>query len=181
MNNMQQIQVAMHYDHFEKTVLAINNGFYLEAIFREYAAIEGRLEIILGLLGAPCNKNASDADRRRIDVSHRINCLSKIYTTTTTIGNTKLDAEFFNKLNNWRNNRNIIVHGFYKNEIKYHERSTQNKTLAEDGLLLSRMLYNEAKRLRRYQKSHMVTNLLEVSRCYERHCNMNQRREKANE
>ena len=181
MNDIQQVQVAMHYDYFIKTELAIHNGFYLEAIFREYAAIEGRLEIILGLLGAPCNKYANDKERRKIDISHRINCLSKIYTTTTTLENTKLDAEFFNKLNRWRNSRNIIVHGFYKNEMKYHERSAKNKTLAEDGLLLSRMLYNEVKRLRRYQKSHTATNLSEVSRCYEQHCNMYQRREKTND
>lgn len=178
MNDTQKNQVIMHQDYFEKTQTAIDCGFYLEAIFREYAAIEGRLEIILGLLGAPCNKNASDKERRSVDFSHRINCLSRIYSGSKSMGNTKLDKKFFKKLDNWRNDRNIIVHGFYKNELKYQERSAKNKKLAEEGLLLSRMLYNEAKRLRRYQTTHLETDITTASKCYESGCKLNKNKEK---
>ena len=40
-------QVEMHKNFFDKCHVAIENGFFLEAVFIEYAAIEGRLEIIL--------------------------------------------------------------------------------------------------------------------------------------
>jgi len=82
----------MHMDFFDRTMLAIDNGFYLEAIFREHAAIEGRLEAILGILGAPCNKYANPTERRKVNISHRINCMKRIYKSVISIGNTKLDA-----------------------------------------------------------------------------------------
>ena len=170
----KQKQVAMHTDFFDRTKLAIENGFYLEAIFREYAAIEGRLEVILGILGAPCNKNASPKERKDVDISHRIHCLKRIYELRPAIGTTKLDNEFFANLKAWCTQRNIIVHGFYKNELKYQERSAQNKKLAEDGLILARMLYNEAKRLRRYQTSHSDIDLLTVAKCFKSGCNLHQ-------
>lgn len=44
MNGTQSKQASMHKDFFAKTMEAEEHGFYLEAIFREYAAIEGRLE-----------------------------------------------------------------------------------------------------------------------------------------
>ena len=47
-------QVSMHKNFFDKVDAAIEGGFYLEAVFREYAAIESRLEALLGVLGAPC-------------------------------------------------------------------------------------------------------------------------------
>ncbi len=170
-------QVAMHTDFFDRTMLAIDNGFYLEAIFREYAAIEGRLEVILGILGAPCNKNADPAERRKVNISHRIKCLKKVYISELSIGNTKLDEKFFNKLEKWRDKRNIIVHGFYKNEFQYNERSAQNEKLAKDGLTLARMLYNETKRLRRYRKSHAENDLSIIASCSERECQLNKLRE----
>ena len=176
----KQKQVAMHTDFFDRTKLAIENGFYLEAIFREYAAIEGRLEVILGILGAPCNRNADPSERRKVNITHRMNCLKRIYKSEPKIGNTKLDTKFFTKLEKWRDKRNTIVHGFYKNELQYQERSAQNKKLAEDGLEMARMLYNEAKRLRRYQTSHPDIDLLSVAKCFESGCNLNTNKAKEN-
>jgi len=149
----KRLQVEMHRDFFDQTQSAIDQKFYLEAIFREYASIESRLEVLLGLMGAPCNKFLPNSERKKVDISHRIKCLKKAYNNSE-IGKTKLDTAFFNKLDKWRNDRNIIVHGFYKNEIQYRERSAKNKKLSEDGLQLARKLYNEVKRLRRYRKNH---------------------------
>ena len=169
-SNNKALQTKMHMDFFDRTQQGIDNGFYLEAIFREFAAIEGRLEIILGILGAPCNNKAPDNERRNIKISHRIKCLEKIYISNTLIGNTKLDKKFFNQLDKWRSDRNTIVHGFYKNELKYQERSAQNKRMAEDGLELARKLYSEAKRLRRYQSAHKEINLLSIAECHFKVC-----------
>ena len=87
-------QIEMHMDFFDKTTFAIENGYYLEAMFREYAAIEGRLEILLGVLGAPCNKHLPFNQRKDMKISHRITCLSKHYKNTTGIGKTKLTPHF---------------------------------------------------------------------------------------
>ena len=165
MQEDRQMQQKMHMDFFEKTELAIDNTFYLEAIFREYAAIEGRLEIILGLFGAPCNKNLSSNIRKEIAISHRIKCIKKIYNDNEELGNTKIDIAFLDELNEWIKNRNTITHGFYKNVIKYNERSKKNRDLAKQGLSLAKKLYNEAKRLRRFRDNHIDNNLLKMSKC----------------
>ena len=150
----EQKQIEMHTDFFDRTQLAIDNGFFLEAIFREYAAMEGRLEILLGVLGAPCNKNLPFEKRKDIKISHRIRCLSTYYKNAPEVGSTKLTKKFFSDLNGWIKQRNTYIHGLYKNEIEYQERSKKCKAMAEDGLLLVRMLYNETKRLRRHIKNH---------------------------
>lgn len=166
----KQKQVEMHADFFDRTTMAIENGFYLEAIFREYAAIEGRLEILLGVLGARCNKNLLFKQRKDMKISHRITCLSEYYKNESNIGKTKLSKEYFVKLGKWTTDRNTYVHGLYKNEVVYNERCMQCKRMAEDGLLLARMLYNEVKRLRRYLKSHPEIKLPAESICRSKSC-----------
>lgn len=165
-----QKQIEMHMDFFDKTTFAIENGYYLEAIFREYAAMEGRLEILLGVLGAPCNKNLSFNQRKDIKISHRIECLSKYYKSTTTIGISKLTPSYFKTLNQWTKDRNTYIHGLYKNEIQYRERCEQCKRMAEEGLLLTRMLYNEVKRVRRYLKNQPETELPANCMCCVKNC-----------
>ena len=64
----KKMQVEMHTDFFDTVDDAIENGFYLEAIFREYAAIESRLEVILGVLGSPCGKKVLPDGRARSSV-----------------------------------------------------------------------------------------------------------------
>ena len=94
----KKMQVEMHTDFFDTVDDAIENGFYLEAIFREYAAIESRLEVILGVLGSPCGKKVlPDYKRKDVKISHRIECVKKIYSMKPDIGNTKLTAETIKK------------------------------------------------------------------------------------
>lgn len=163
-------QVEMHTDFFDRTIFAIDNGFYLEAMFLEYAAIEGRLEILLGVLGAPCNKRLPYEKRKDMKVSHRITCLSKFYKSTTNLGNTKLTPSYFKSLDKWTKSRNMYIHGLYKNEIEYQERCSQCKNIAEEGLLLTRMLYNEVKRIRRYLKNHPEIELSADNICRTKNC-----------
>ena len=79
MNETQKKQVAMHKDFFDRCKTAIDHGFYMEAILLEYAAMESRLEIILGVLGLPCNKYLEPDLRRKTKISHRISCLEYMY------------------------------------------------------------------------------------------------------
>lgn len=146
--------VQMHKDFFDRCRDAIDNRFYMEAILMEYAAIESRLEVIAGLLGLPCNRFAEDSVRKSIQISHRVNCLSKICKQSEAFEKSKLTNRYFNKLKKWIDGRNGYIHGLYKDEIKYDYRMKEARKFAEDGLELCRLLYNETSRLKRLKKSN---------------------------
>lgn len=151
MTDAQAKQVKMHKDFFDRCHDAINNRFYLEAIFLEYAAIEGRLESILGILGAPCNKSLAPGVRKNINISHRINCFEKLITSSC-FEKTKMNGKFFKDIRKWIEKRNKYIHGLYKNEHDYNGRIGGARDIAVTGLDFCRLLYNEAKRLNRLIK-----------------------------
>ena len=138
----------------------------------EYAAIEARLEVICGIVGFPCSKECDFRDR--IQISHRIECLSAYRRANPAVfEKTRLPSKFFDKegeLKVWINKRNANVHGLYKDEIKYHDRVAAIKNLAQDGLEYSRLLYNEAKRLRRIMKYHPEALSNVVIKCKSKKC-----------
>ena len=145
-------QVKMHSDFFDRCKNAIENSFYFEAILMEYAAIESRMEILLGVLGLPCNKFLPDDKRTKIQISHRLNCASHLRKTHKLFAKTKLTKKFFDKLKEWVNKRNEYIHGLYKNELKYTGRIANAKAFSEDGLEYCRLLYNEVNRIKRLLK-----------------------------
>ena len=157
MNETQAKQVEMHTNFFDRCREAITNQYYLEAIFMEYAAIEGRLEAILGIIGEPCNKNLSKEIRRRINISHRLECLNRARKGMPVFEHTKLPWNFFtgkSAFAKWISKRNQYIHGLFKSETDYSSRIAGAKRLAEEGFEICRLLYNEAKRLNRLRKSH---------------------------
>ena len=144
-------QRIMHKDFFDRSQLAIDQGFYLEAICMEYAAMEGRLEVLLGVLCAPCNHKLPDTERKKFQISHRIVCLEKTYTELDLFENSKLNKSYFKSLEKWIESRNRYIHGLYKNEIMYEQR-VKDKTLARKGLEFCRTLYDETNRVKRLMK-----------------------------
>ncbi len=152
-------QRNMHKDFFDRCQFAIDHGFYMEAILLEYAAIEARLEVILGMLGAPCNKFLDDNIRKNINISHRIKCLKQFRDSGNLFANTNLSNGYFKKLEKWIDGRNRYIHGLYKSEIKYNARLSGAKEMATKGLEYSRLLYNEAKRIRRLYNNGSIANV----------------------
>ena len=150
-------QRKMHQDFFDRCLSAIEHGFYMEAILMEYAALEARLEVILGMLGLPCNKFLPDKDRKDVFISHRIQCLKKIRKNTSVFSGTKLPKNYFDKLEDWITIRNGYIHGLYKSEIRYKNRMKEAKQTADQGYKLCRLLYNEASRIRRLYKKNAFT------------------------
>lgn len=154
---LRKKQAIMHKNFFDKCQFAIDNGFYLEAIFLEYAAIEGRLEIICGVLGLPCNKDLTPQKRKDIKISKRIECINKVKNANEELfKNTNLDSCFFtNKgvLKKWITDRNTYIHGLYKNAEKYDGRKSKCRELAVSGKEYARLLYNENSRLKRMKKN----------------------------
>ena len=152
-----KMQSKMHADFFNRAKAAKDSGYYLETIFLEYAAIEGRLEVILGMLGLPCNKDLDNQVRKDIKISARISCLDKFRKKCPSVfEDSKLDLEFFSprgKLRTWIISRNTYVHGLYKDALNYKNRTGQCKEIAENGLNIVNDLYNEAGRIRRLLKA----------------------------
>ena len=164
----------MHKNFFDRAKDAVENGYYLEALFLEYAAIEGRLEVLLGILDYPCNKNLSPSIRKDIKISHRINCIQhRVKNDNVLFETSKIPKDFYEKkglLLTWTNQRNVLIHGYYKNAAEYSNRSSSCEELAKNGLEYARLLYNETKRLRRLLNSSPELFLQSKGECRESGC-----------
>ena len=146
----------VHKSFFDRAHKAIDDEYYLEAVMYDYAAIEGRLEAICGLLGCPCNKALDPKARSTIKISQRIKCLKALYKKHPACvdSKTKITNAFWMRLSQWTKTRNIYVHGLYKRPELYKQRMGERRSLAKEGLELARLLYNEAKRIRRLKDKH---------------------------
>lgn len=156
----------MHKDFFDRCTFAIENQFYMEAILMEYAAIESRLETMLGLLGAPCNKFIDSNLRRGINVSQRIKCISKERQSNAVFNKSKLPFKFFPDLAKWISKRNEYIHGLFKDEIKYTSRIAKSCEFSIQGLEFARLLYNEVSRIKRLVKKD--PNIIESTHCQQK-------------
>lgn len=157
----------VHKGFFDKSRMAIDSGYYLEAVMYEYSAIEGRLEVICGLLGCPCNKELDANTRSKINISSRISCLKALYKKhpACICSKTKIDNNYWKKLNAWRKSRNVYVHGLYKRPELFVSRMEEAIDLANEGIELAGILYNEAKRIRRLQNAHPEMLNFDEKRC----------------
>jgi hypothetical protein len=154
MTESEKAMVDMHKDSFDRCRNAIQNGFYFEAILIEYAMIESRLEAFCGVIGFPCGKDCQC--RRDIKIITRIDCLRKFRNDNESFfAKTKMPLTFFSpkgELKTWIMERDKIVHGLFKDEIKYKNRLQISEDLAQRGFENARLLYNEVKRIRRIKK-----------------------------
>lgn len=146
----------MHKDFFDKVKEAKDNGYYLEAIFVEYAAMESRLEVMCGLLGLPCNKFLDDVKRKEIIISKRIECLKRVYNQhlLDEYPQLRMTNKLWKNLEEWLDKRNRYVHGLFKKPEKYKNRKDNSSTIAERGYEFTDLLYSEVNRLRRIKKNH---------------------------
>ena len=146
-------QRLMHKDLFDKIQVAIENNFYLEAMFLEYSAIEGRLEVMAGVLGLPCNQLLDASIRKDIKISIRIECLKKAYKSKEDIFiRARLSNRFWEDLKAWIVQRNMYMHGLFKNANLYNNRIKEVQELAGQGYQYINVLYQEANRLRTEQR-----------------------------
>ena len=158
-------QRLMHKNLFDKIKNAVHCEFYLEAIFLEYSAVEGRLETIMGVLNLPCNKDLPADIRKEFKISMRIECLKKAYLCGDDVFvSSKLNKTFWERLKKWIRNRNMYVHGLYKNAEVYKERINDLRLIAEEGFELVNLVYNETKRIRAKQKKNKYGYISECSK-----------------
>ena len=175
-NNLSEKQRVMHKDLFDKIKYAVDNGFYLEAIFLEYSALEGRLEIMSGVFSLPCNKNLEPNVRKAINISQRIECLKKTYKSADELfEKTYLNNKFWNNIENWIVKRNTYVHGLLKNAVDYNSRLFQTKELAKTGFDLVSIIYKEVNRIKRKQQKERYKF---ISNCCKKACKFVKNKEK---
>ena len=78
---------------------------------------------------------------------------------------TKITNAFWGSLKQWIKDRNIYVHGLYKRPEMYSQRLNDRRKLAEDGVEMARLLYNEAKRIRRIEHNHPEKLIFDEDHC----------------
>lgn len=151
----QQRETAriVHQDFFDRCSLAIESGFYLEAIFMEYAAIEGRIKVITSIIQRPCgiceNKNITN----RIGLFNKLFCLKEYVTLRGEIfKDSKLTKAKVNRMLEWCTSRDQRIHAYYTDTEKYETTKKHNQKLAKQGYEYASLLYEEAKRLRALKK-----------------------------
>ena len=152
MENNNYEAFRMHVSFFDHVREAINKGFFYEAIFLEYAAIESRLEVLCGLVGYPCSRDLDVKSRRKVNISQRVECLEKYYRKNafeTQRSKTKMPRKEWKNLNKWiGEKRNPYVHGLFKNPEVYLLRSEKSAEVAAEGYRLADLLYKEVKRVK---------------------------------
>ncbi len=175
-NNLSEKQRVMHKDLFDKIKCAIDNSFYLEALFLEYSALECRLEVMSGVFGLPCNKLLEPEIRKSINISQRVNCLKKTYMMSDVLfEKTSIDNKFWRNVEEWIKQRNIYVHGLLKSATDYNARLSQIEKLAKTGFDLISILYKEVNRIKRKQQKERYKF---ISNCCKKECKFVKDKEK---
>lgn len=167
-DTLPEKQRVMHKDMFDKIKNALQNGFYFEALFLEYSAIDGRLEVMSGLLSMPCNKDIESNKRRLINISNRIKCIGIAYKKERLLQSGRyISQKFWQNLAKWIENRNMFMHGLLKNAELYNSRLAEITTVAENGFNFLSCLYNEVHRIKRLYKkeNHICSNSPCLQKC----------------
>lgn len=121
---------------------ALDNNFYLEAIFIEYAIIEDRAEAILSYEG---NTIVPKNDREFINFARKKTRICKLAERKGSVIGRYFSESFMNDLMDWVNRRNSVIHALLKQRTTREEL----KAFAEEGELLCKTFRNNANNYKR--------------------------------
>ena len=152
-DKMQQKQIhAQFYDRCKK---AIDEGYYLEAMLLEYAYMEARVNRIMEVLNMPCALVQDTDIYRGIGLNRKVSCLKKfLKADNKVLEKSHLKNKTLNDIKAWCNRRNDRIHNLYKDIDKYDETISKNKELALEGYEYSKLLSQEANRLKLLKEKH---------------------------
>ena len=105
---------------------AMDNGFYLEAIFIEYAILEDRTEAVLRYEGNTIN------GERYVTINRKLNKIRKLSSGQKTLINRYFSPELIDEIIVWKDKRNPMIHAM----MKQHLTTEGLRELAEEGLQL---------------------------------------------
>jgi len=134
--NMEQIKDNMQkYANYKEQMgrlkKALTQGFYLEAVFIEYAIVEDRLESVLRHSGKWSFKPGEF-----VTLERKRNKVANMAEEKKSLAHKYFPAELTDGIEIWKNNRNRIIHALMKQNL--HTEDLQ--ALAEEGQELVRTL-----------------------------------------
>ena len=109
---------------------ALDNEFYLEAVFIEYAIMEDRTESILRYEGNTINSNGF------VSIDRKITKIEKIAENKKGLARKYFTIEFMGQIRTWKNKRNGLIHAL----IKKNTTTQELLDLAEEGRQLTKEL-----------------------------------------
>lgn len=114
----------------ERLKKALNNHFYLEAVFIEYSILEDRLDSILRY------ENNSFKDDNFVSIDRKIKRVIKISEEKKSLANKYFKPEFMESVKEWKEKRNPLIHALMKRSNSTEEICA----VAEEGYILQKEL-----------------------------------------
>jgi len=102
---------------------ALQNGFYLEAVFIEYAIMEDRTESILRYEGNEIHNDGF------VSIDRKISKIEKLTENKKGLARKYFTVEFLEQVCSWKNRRNGLIHAL----IKRNTTTQELIELAEEG------------------------------------------------
>lgn len=114
----------------ERLKKALNNHFYLEAVFIEYSILEDRLESILRY------ENNTIKSKDYVSIDKKINKVNTIAREKKGLAKKYFSPEFMESIKEWKEKRNPLIHSLMK-----RPNSTEEiRAVAEEGYILQKEL-----------------------------------------
>ena len=89
----------------------MNQHFYLEAVFIEYAIVEDRLASILRYEGNEIKSNSF------VSIDRKLNKLEAVARDKKGLAKRYFSEDFINEIREWKNKRNPLIHSMMKTNI----------------------------------------------------------------
>ena len=136
----ENIQKYENYkEQFKRLNKAIDNKFYLEALFISYAIIEDRSEAILSYEGNEINS------KNFVSINKKLIKIKKLAEQKKTLPQKYFSDSLIDDILAWKEVRNGLIHSLMKQSLTTEEL----EKAAEDGRRLARELSNRATNYKR--------------------------------
>lgn len=131
-DNMQKY--ANYKEQFGRLKKALNNSFYLEAIFIEYAIVEDRLESVL-------RHSGRFNTERYVSLSEKLKRIKEMLRSKSGILKKYFSVELVEGIYTWKEERNRLIHALMKQSL--HIENLQ--LVATRGLEIAKTVSNKTK------------------------------------
>lgn len=134
-----QIKYENYREQFKRLDKALNNKFYLEAMFIAYAIIEDRTESILSYEGNEIKSKGF------VSVDQKLKKIRKLAEKDSSLLEKYFSDGLIDEILDWKKDRNTLIHALMKQSLTTEDL----QTVALNGKRLTRILANKATTYRR--------------------------------
>lgn len=134
MNTDNMLKYNNYKEQFKRLDKAINNCFYLEAMFIAYAIMEDRTESILSYEGNEIHS------RNFVSINRKLNKIKSIAIKRGSLPEKYFSDDLIDEILSWKEERNQLIHALMRQSL-----TTESlQTVALKGKELARILANRA-------------------------------------